>query len=245
MPGAVSKDLARLQRGNRMLVIALLGVVIVMLSAILWALATVLPQRNTPRTFVERQLAMLERVVKEKPRSEEAWADYILALVAAKQYSKAQAVIAAAEKAVGKDVVDILYVRARLAYARGDRGEAEQLVKKAIESGLAFRKKELERLAQQATFPDPRVIKGKVLASAYYFHAQLLAEKKQWQEAVEALTKSLAEEPASADALVFRGNVYLELSETASATADFEQALKYIPGFQPALDGLKKAGAAK
>jgi tetratricopeptide (TPR) repeat protein len=238
-------SLERLKRTNRRLVVTMLITVIGVLLVIAWVLATNFPGRQTPRTFEERQIAMLETVVKQKPQSEEAWADYVLALVAAKQYSKADQVIRQAEKAVGPNVVDIVYVKARLAAARGDADEALALVDKAIKAGLEFRKKELERLAEQGTFPDPRVIKGPILASAYYFQAQLYADEKKWPEAAEALTKALDEEPTSADALVLRGNVYLKMSEVESATADFKQALKFIPGYQPALDGLKEAEAAK
>jgi tetratricopeptide (TPR) repeat protein len=188
---------------------------------------------------------MLETVVKQKPQSEEAWADYILALVASKQYSRAERVTRQAEKALGTDVIDILYVKARLAASRGETDEALVLIDKAIKAGLEFRKKELERLAQKGTFPDPRVVKGPILASAYYFQAQLYAEGEKWAEAADALTKAIAEEPASADAFVLRGNAYLKMSRVESATADFEQALKFIPGYQPALEGLKKAEAAK
>ncbi|MBC7265995.1 MAG: tetratricopeptide repeat protein [Anaerosomatales bacterium] len=239
---AVSRsDLERMKRTNRRLLIVMLVTVIGTLAVVAWVLATNFPGRQTPRTFQERQLVMLETVVKQKPQSEEAWADYILALVAAKQYSKAEQVINQAEKTLGPNVIDILYVKARLSAARGDSDEALALVDKAIKAGLEFRKKELERLAEMGTFPDPKVIKGPVLASAYYFQAQLYADKRMWEEAVESLTKSLEEEPASADALVMRGNAYLEMGKAESATADFEKALKFIPGYAPAVEGLKKA----
>ncbi len=237
------QDIERLRRGNRGLVIAMLVIVVIMLGAVLFALIANLVQRQTPRTLVERQLVTLERVVQEKPTSEEAWADYLLALVAAKQYSKAEATLARAEKTLGTDVVDLLYVRARLAAARGDRQEALALVDEAIAAGLAFRTKELERLAAKGTFIDPHAVKGKVLASAYYLKAQLLAVDGAWQEVVEVLDRALEENPTSADALVLRGNAHLELSETASATADFRRALEFIPDHAPALEGLKKAGA--
>lgn len=247
MPRSVptAHDLERLKRTNKRLLVAMLATVIGVLAVVAWVLATNFPGRQTPRTFEERQLAMLESVVKQKPQSEEAWADYILALVSAKQYSKAEQVIRQAEKTLGTNVIDILYVKARLAASRGDADQALDLANKAIKAGLEFRRKELERLAEKGTFPDPKVIKGPVLASAYYFQAQLYAEQKKWPEAAEALTNALKEEPTSADTLVLRGNVYLEMNEVASATADFKQALKYIPGYQPALDGLKKAEVAK
>lgn len=227
---------------NRMLVIAIFVVLIAVFLVVLWAAAGGLFQRQAPRSFVERQIDMLESVVQEKPKSEEAWADYGLALIAGKQYSRAESVLDRADKAVGKDVVDVLLVRAHLAQARGDSASALKLTDQAIKGGLEFRSKELARMSAQGLTPDPTVVKGPVLASAYYFRGQLLAEQEKYQEAVEALGRALVEESTSADVLVLRGNLYLKLSNEASATADFEKALAFIPDFQPALDGMERLG---
>lgn len=231
-------------RGNtvRVLLYAIFGVLALIFMVILWAAATGLFQRQTPRSFVERQVDMLESVVKEKPKSEEAWADYALALIAAKQYTTAETVLDRADKAVGKDVVDIVLVRAHLAEARGDAGLALELTDKAIKSGLAFRAKEMRRMAEEGLTPDPNVVKGPILGAAYFFRAQLLAEAGKKQEAVEALDRALAEESTSADALVLRGNLHADLSNVESATADFERALAFIPDFQPAIEGMERLG---
>lgn len=226
----------------RMLSIAIFAVLILIFTVILWAAATGLFQRQAPRSFVERQIDMLETVVQEKPKSEEAWADYALALIAAKQYSSAESVLDRADKAVGKDIVDIVLVRAHLAEARGDSALALKLTDKAIKNGLEFRAKELKRMSEQGLTPDPTVVKGPILGAAYFFRAQLLAEAGKKQEAVEALDLALAEESTSADALVLRGNLHVDLSNVESATADFERALAFIPGFQPALDGMERLG---
>lgn len=227
---------------TRVLVVAIFVVLAAMLTLLLWAVAAGVFQRQAPRTFVERQIDMLESVVKEKPKSEEAWADYALALVAAKQYSRADDVLNRAEKATGKNVIDLELVRARLAYARGDEAAALKLTEKAIKDGLEFRLKEMGRLASTGLTPDPTLIKGPILASAYYFQAQLLADREEYDAAIEALNKALVEEPTSADALVMRGNLYIKSSNEASASADFAQALKFIPDYQPALDGLESLG---
>lgn len=232
----------RLRRGNRRLVIAILVVTVIAFTAVLYAAASNLFSRTTPRTYVERQVDMLESVVEEKPESEEAWADYALALVAAGQYSKAEKVLDSADKALGGEVVDIVYVRARLAGADGDAEQALELVEKAIGIGVEFRKSELARLADKALLIDERTIKGPILASAYYFQGSLYADKGQWDQAVIAFGNAITEEPSSADALVARGNAYIELGDPAAAHADFERALSMIPDYQPALDGIERAG---
>lgn len=232
----------RLRRGNRRLVIAILAITVIALTAVLYAAAGNVFNRTTPRTYVERQVDMLETVVKEKPESEEAWADYALALVAAGQYSKAEKVLDSADKALGGEVVDIVYVRARLAAADGDPEKALELVEKAIATGVEFRKSEMTRLAEKALLIDERTIKGPILASAYYFQGSLYADKDQWDQAVIAYGDAVKEEPSSADALVARGNAYIELGDPEAARADFDRALSMIPDYQPALDGIERLG---
>lgn len=227
---------------TRVLVIAIFVVLGAILTLLLWAVASGVFQRQAPRTFVERQVDMLESVVKEKPKSEEAWADYALALVAAKQYTRAESVLNRADKAVGKNVIDLELARAHLAYARGDKAAALKSTEMALKDGLEFRAKEMQRLASTGLTPDPTLIKGPILASAYYFHAQLLAERKDFVGAVEDLDRALAEESTSADALVMRGNLHIELSNEASAAVDFTQALEFIPNYQPAVEGMARLG---
>ena len=227
---------------NQALIIAIFVLLVAVFMVVLWAAADGLFQRQAPRSFVERQIDMLETVVLEKPESEEAWADYALALIAAKQYRRAEDVLNRANDAVGDDVADILLVRAHLAQARGDSASALDLTDQAIKGALEFREKELTRMAEQGLTPDATVVKGPILASAYYFRGQLLAEQEKYDEAVEALGRALVEESTSADVLVLRGNLYIELSNEASATADFEKALAFIPDFQPALDGMERLG---
>jgi tetratricopeptide (TPR) repeat protein len=235
-------EIERLRRGNQRIIVAILVVTVIALTAVVYAVASNLVNRTTPRTYVERQVDMLESVVQEKPESEEAWADYALALVAAGQYSKAEKVLDSADRALGGEVVDIVYVRARLAAADGDPAKALELVEKAIGVGVEFRKAELARLAEKAVFPEENTIKGPILASAYYFQGSLYADTGQWDQALIAFGNAIKEEPSSADALVARGNAYLEVGDEEAARADFERALSMIPDYQPALDGREKAG---
>jgi len=241
--GAMRLDqVDRFRRGNRRLVVAILVIAVLALTGALYAVAGNLFNRTTPRTYVERQVDMLESVVQEKPTSEEAWADYALALVAAGQYSKASTVLDSADETLGGEVVDVIYVRARLAAADGDPEAALELVEKAIKVGVDFRIAELARLAEKGVFLEGQSIKGPILASAYYFQGSLHAEKGQWDQAVTAFGNAVKEEPSSADALVARGNAYIELGDLPAARADFDKALSMIPDYQPALEGLEKAG---
>ena len=45
--------------------------------------------------------------------------------------------------------------------------------------------------------------------------------------------------------LVTRASAKVQLGDKKGAAADYRAALKYIPDYQPALDGLKQIGAAR
>ena len=55
----------------------------------------------------------------------------------------------------------------------------------------------------------------------------------------------LKEQPTAADVLVKRGTTKVEVGDEKGAEADFRAALKFIPDYQPALDGLEQIGASK
>jgi tetratricopeptide (TPR) repeat protein len=66
------------------------------------------------------------------------------------------------------------------------------------------------------------------------------------QDVIDLATKTLASttEPALEESWVWRARAKADLGDTAGAIDDFRTALKWHPGFQPALDGLKALGAS-
>ncbi len=224
----------------RWLAIASFAVVVLILTLALWIVTTGIMDPPAPRSFYEKQIELLEQVVQEKPKVAAAWGDWARALIVAEQYSAAERVLKRGEKAVGTKTPELNLEWARLALARGDEDKALKLADKTLEVTKAFRKKELDALAEKAIFPDPRVVRGPVMAAAAAMKADLLAAKEQWAEAAKAYTIAVYEQPESADYLVKRGAVYIELGEEKKARADFERALTYIPDFEPALTALER-----
>ncbi len=222
------------------LAIASFAAVALILTLGLWIVATGIMDPPAPRSFYEKQIELLEEVVKEKPKVAAAWGDWARALIVAKQYSAAERVIERGEKVVGTKTPELNLERARLALARGDHDEALKLAEQTLKVTTAFREKELKALEEKAIFPDPRVVRGPVMAEAAAMKGDLLAAKKRWDEALKAYSIAVYEEPESADYLVKRGSVYIETGDEKKARADFERALTFIPDFEPALTGLKR-----
>lgn len=220
---------------------SIFAVIVLILVMALWVVATGVFNPPTPRSYHERQLDLLEQVVKQKPKSAAAWGDWVRALIESKQYGAAARVISRGEKALGKATPELAVEKARLAIARGDSdATALKLLDEALKVTEKHREQELAKLAEKAVVIDPREISGPAMADAAAMKGGLLAKEKKWSEAEKALTVALYERPQSADYLIVRGSIYIELREFAKAKADFQKALSFIPGFKPALDGLAR-----
>jgi len=69
--------------------------------------------------------------------------------------------------------------------------------------------------------------------------------KRDYERALSDFNEALRLDPSSADAHIFRGDVYLNKGDDDRALSDYNEALRLKPGFSPALDGRSRAEAAK
>lgn len=222
------------------LAISAVAVLVLILTAGLWVAATGIVDPPAPRSYHERQIELLEVVVKQKPKAPRAWADYARAHIAARQYTQAGRVLDRGEAVLGTKTPELTLERARLAVAKGDEDEGLKLVTKSLAVTTALRKETIQEFAAKGVTVDPRTVHKREMASAADLQGDLLAAKKQWPEAVKAFSTAVYEKPESADYLVKRGAVYIEMNDPEKARADFKRALLFVPGFEPALTGLKR-----
>ncbi len=223
------------------LVIAMFTMVVLILTLALYIVAADIIKPAAPRSLAEKQVSMLESVVKEKPTVAKAWADYARALIAVGQYSQAQRVLDRGAAAAGKDSSEILLERARLARAKHQRALAIKLTHETIDSARAARDKELAALAKKHIVPDKRVVKGDIIEAAAIMQGELYSQEGDWKNAVKAFDLAIAEDPTSADTLIERGAAYLQLKQADAAAADFRAALRYVPDSAQASEGLAEA----
>lgn len=223
--------------GAGMLILWLAGI----LSALVFGLLT---PSDVPRTAAERSLMVYESALEETTSVDPlVWADYAKALTAAKQYSRSQSVINNAMKAVKSKKSAVMLEQARLYVDRGDWSKALEWVKKTeaeIEKEI-----EKERKAQEAQgiLTDPA--KPRASKELYLVKADALVGKGDEKAAIAAYDEHLELYPTSADVYVLRGDLKAEAGDKAGAEEDYRECLKYIPDFQPAIDGLEKIGAAR
>ncbi len=202
---------------------------------------------QAPRTQAERDLAGWESSVKQEDANADQYQSYVLALITAEEFSRAQDVI---DEVNSNDKIDqsqgsqMLFVEAELKKAQGELNEAakifEQVMKKTDE---AYEKEYKEG----GEFQNWAVAYGR--HQNYYLsalsRAGIYAETGKWEQAVEMFDTYLANHPREAGVLVERGNAKAELGDTEGAEKDFREALRFIPDYEEALAGLKKIGVEK
>ena len=75
--------------------------------------------------------------------------------------------------------------------------------------------------------------------------AEALMASEDYSGAIKALDAYLKQKPADSDILVMRAQSKAKVGDKKGAEEDYRAALKYIPDYQPALEGLEQIGAAQ
>jgi tetratricopeptide (TPR) repeat protein len=211
------------------------------LAAIVGALFTGVLASPTPRTASERALDAAQSVVKGGDHSAKALADYVNALIDLQQYGQAQTVIDTAPKtAFGTITGDLEVAQARLYLAEKDYAKVPAAADAATK---------LIQTQYDAQLKKSGVNNSKALGidSNYYDAVLIKALAAQAagdpRGAIASFDIYLKKNPMESDVLVDRAQAKLQLKDTAGAKADFQEALKFVPDNQLALDGLKTIGA--
>lgn len=215
------------------------GLVILWTAAMASSIAFGLSNPPAPRTAVERQLDMLESVVRAKPRSAQAWADYAKALITAKQYSAAEEAIERGLK-VASEKSQILVQQSRLARERDDDDKALELARAAVKAAREEQgadSKMLEGSGSRARLAPKGLPGGLILI------AEIQTDRQEWSEVINAWNSYLNIQPTDCAALVARGDAQAKLGDKKAAEQSYRQALAYIPDMPEALAGLKAIGA--
>jgi tetratricopeptide (TPR) repeat protein len=199
-----------------------------------------------PRTMVERQIAVTEQAVRLTPANPPAWRDLVSAYIASGDYAGARDAIARGKRALG-DPSDMIAQEARVALLQGRSDEALRLADEAIKAAEKARDAKANELHEKAVIPAVGQLSSPAALTAQLVRADVFLLRRQWDAAATAYTKALEEDPQMADVLTLRGEAYLEAGEFALAKADFQAALRFVPDYAPALDGLAQAqeGASK
>ena len=236
---------SRLGKSVRIVVAAILAVVVLILTVVLYGLLAGVINAPAPRTAQEFVLMRAKASVETSPTSGENWADYIDVLVAQKNYSGAAEVVSRARKAVG-DRTSILAVNnaeINLLIAQEQYKKALDAADRSLEQDAAATEKLITSYAEKGITirPGTPTPWASVTVDTLSYKAVAAVALKKYDVALDALTTALGVDPLAADVAAFRGRVYLMKADTESlesARKDFEYALQFIPDYPAAIEGL-------
>lgn len=211
---------------------AVFSIVVLILVGVIYALITARNIESAPpRTMAERQLRTVKAALVQNSANEELWGDYVFALVESGQYSVAERAIADADKALKGRKAEVTVEEARLAWRRGDLKAALKLADKALAQGKKERDAKVKEYEKKGVRQEPPP--GARL-EALLILGEIYEQQKDWDRLVKAYSEALELDPTMSDVLLARGEAYAELGNTKAAKADFEQALTFIPDWEPA-----------
>lgn len=225
----------------RWLSVVAAALVVLYLATIAGALFMGVLGGTEPKTRVERDLQFYEASAMRSPEDSSVWRQYVLALIADKQYTKAQNVVDKASKAIDQTATqDILIAQAQLHFAKKD-------YKKTITTADEVRKKlttYYEAAKKKKGSPE---FMGKEIHDNFWQALLVKAEAQglagDTDAALASFDEYLEQHKTAADIFVRRAELRAKAGDKEGAAADYKQALIYLPEDKAALEGLKKIGA--
>ncbi|MDP2232725.1 MAG: hypothetical protein Q8K89_03745 [Actinomycetota bacterium] len=227
----------------RMTYIAI-GLVILFLVSVMGVLLSGVTSPSGPRTLAEREAAVSGEAVQAGSNDPAVWGQYIAALIASGQNTRARDVIEQGRESIDDSATaEFTLGEARLYAARKDHDK----VLEAADAGMAQIQKAWDAaVSSGGTKAQAAKLDG--LHDNYYVLALLKAESSaelgDWAKAIEQYDLYIVRNPGAADILIDRADAKIETGDTTGAEADFRKALEFIPDNPEARAGLEKIGAA-
>ena len=198
-----------------------------------------------PQTATERDLNYYTSLTQAGTANSEVYARYVDTLIRANQLFRAQQALDKALAAAKKDRSYLYAEQARLSLAKKDYNGTISAADKAISEAT----KELKEFMQANVKANRVAAAGARMPEAYstasLAKAEALVNLEDYAQAIKAYDVYLKVNPTDSDILVERGSLKVRVGDKKGAEADYRAAMKFIPDYQPALDGLKKIGAAQ
>jgi tetratricopeptide (TPR) repeat protein len=223
------------------LLYAVLVAVAAVLALLVWILVAGLMRPQAPRTAVERSIYSAEAAVKASPKDAKAWAAYSAALVAAERYGQAMDAVVKGEAAVGRQPA-LHLARAGVLEARGDLSGAIKEAEKALALAVAMRKLKVDEALAKGIVAAPAAFFGEEIVDGFILIGEVQTKRGDLDAAIQAYTSALKESPRMADVLTARAALNSKLKRVDEARVDYQAALKYVPDYAPAKEGLKALG---
>lgn len=236
-----------LGRFTPLLVKAILLTIAFILIVLVYGLVAGVLDPAAPRTAEEYTLVRAKAMVEQQPGNGQYWADYIGVMTGQGKYGRARDLIAEARESIESSTSSLLLVNNAelgLLLAQEQNEELIELADAYLVEDQQLREKELIDLAQKGVTVSEQYNqrRSSITIATLSMKARAAVELKEYDVALEALTRALELDPLAADVATFRGNVYVLKGDSESlelAREDFNRALQFIPDSEPALQGLQ------
>lgn len=225
---------------TRVLLVVALSVIVVLLATagvLFYYLGTL---NKAPRTITERDVTAGETLTREKPKDATAWMNLAYAYSDAGRFDDALATIDKGMRSSKEPTLilvkaDVLRVAGRYKEALDSYDEAEVAVKAALKKIKEDREKVGVRMKDD----------GKVISRVYFGRALTNQKLGDAKAALKDLERAVAANPQQVNVSVALGDAYLESGQTAKAEKAYRDALKYVPDYAGALEGLQRIKEGK
>lgn len=228
----------------RYLGLGIVFLIVCILCVVIYALLTGVFGTSAPRTLLEASGERAETAVLESPGSGLAWSALAASRYAAGDTEGAWDAIAQGAAKV-KDH-SILNVHTRELEFLIYEGRDQEALAKALEYVKAeeeYRLREAqENAAKGITVPAGSGDYGET-GRLYVLQASAQGNLEMWADAIASLSIALELDDKAADVHTLRGWAKFRSGDTAGAKADFEAALRYIPDYESARQGLEAVGS--
>lgn len=209
--------------------VLLVLVVVVATASIVFFL---LGMRGAPRTEVERAITAAEASAHEN-QTAESYIDLGYAYLSGGRYSEARSAASRSRKIKDTSKADLL--EADIARMQGDHAKAVSLYQKAAKRDEAEVKKEVAALQKRGIFaPYSRANRVQIMIG----QGESLRELGRKKEALKAFQAAVKHDTTNSFALVRIGDLSAAIGQEKEARAAYKEALRFIPDYKPALDGL-------
>ncbi|MFA5844960.1 MAG: tetratricopeptide repeat protein [Coriobacteriia bacterium] len=216
--------------------VALMLLVVFLASGISLVLYT-LSMRGAPRTGLERAVTMDEVAVKENPKDMQNWARLALAYNQSGRFNDAMRALDQAREIEHSPVIDLTEADIlRIAKRYDEALRAYNALEKFTNSEYDRYVKERKRRGIIVTGQN------EVLYLCLYGRGQVYDALDDNDRAIADFRKAAGIMPTDAEVWVEFAKLLVKDGRDKEAADAYRQALRYIPDYKPALDGLKRLG---
>ena len=212
-----------------------LALIIVVLATSAAMVVYFMTAEKAPRTAVERDTAAAEIAVRQRPSDAAAWQKLAYAYAKAGRFDEALKTIRTGRTTT--HVQALLLPEADILRAAGRQSESLSVYNDAIE--LLSREESAAvaaRIAKGVTMAEP----SQSLVAAYYGRGLARGATGDQTGAIKDILAALELAPGQVELNVSLGDLYAATNQDDLARAAYKEALRYVPDYEGALQGLAR-----